>query len=74
MIRKRGFNANFAGAVEATASTVGQILPPIVGAATLVMADIAGVSNPTMIRAVVIPVIAYYLSLLPVPQTKRAAA
>ena len=31
MIRKRGFNANFAGAVEATASTGGQILPPIMG-------------------------------------------
>ena len=63
MIRKRGFNANFAGAVEATASTGGQILPPIMGAAALVMADIVGVSYLTVILAVVIPAAAYYLSL-----------
>ncbi len=63
MIRKRGFNSNFAGAVEATASTGGQILPPIMGAAALVMADIVGVSYLTVILAVVIPAIAYYLSL-----------
>lgn len=63
MIRKRGFNANFAGAVEATASTGGQILPPIMGAAALVMADIVGVSYLTVILAVIIPAVAYYLSL-----------
>lgn len=63
MIRKRGFNASFAGAVEATASTGGQILPPIMGAAALVMADIVGVSYLTVIAAVIIPAIAYYLSL-----------
>ena len=63
MIRKRGFDANFAGAVEATASTGGQILPPIMGAAALVMADIVGVSYLTVILAVIIPAIAYYLSL-----------
>ncbi|MEM8702833.1 MAG: TRAP transporter large permease subunit, partial [Pseudomonadota bacterium] len=63
MIRKRGFNSNFAGAVEATASTGGQILPPIMGAAALVMADIVGVSYLTVILAVIIPAIAYYMSL-----------
>ncbi|MGP6089921.1 TRAP transporter permease [Antarctobacter jejuensis] len=63
MIRKRGFNANFAGAVEATASTGGQILPPIMGAAALVMADIVGVSYLTVVLAVIIPAVAYYLSL-----------
>ncbi|MBR9865527.1 MAG: TRAP transporter fused permease subunit [Oceanospirillales bacterium] len=63
MIRKRGFNANFAGAVEATASTGGQILPPIMGAAALVMADIVGVSYLSVILAVLIPALAYYISL-----------
>ncbi|MEM7464379.1 MAG: TRAP transporter fused permease subunit, partial [Pseudomonadota bacterium] len=63
MIRKRGFNSNFAGAVEASASTGGQILPPIMGAAALVMADIVGVSYLTVVLAVVIPAIAYYVSL-----------
>ncbi|MEM6637373.1 MAG: TRAP transporter fused permease subunit [Pseudomonadota bacterium] len=63
MIRKRGFNSNFGGAVEATASTGGQILPPIMGAAALVMADIVGVSYLTVILAVIIPALAYYCSL-----------
>ncbi len=63
MIRKRGFSSNFAGAVEASASTGGQILPPIMGAAALVMADIVGVSYLTVVMAVIIPAIAYYGSL-----------
>ncbi|MEW5422843.1 TRAP transporter permease [Amorphus sp. 3PC139-8] len=63
MIRRRGFAPNFAGAVEATASTGGQILPPIMGAAALVMADYVGVSYLTVIIAVLIPAIAYYASL-----------
>lgn len=63
MIRKRGFSGNFAGAVEAAASTGGQILPPIMGAAALVMADIVGVSYVAVILAVLIPAIAFYVSL-----------
>ncbi|MEB3419273.1 TRAP transporter permease [Salipiger marinus] len=63
MIRRRGFSGNFAGAVEAAASTGGQILPPIMGAAALVMADIVGVSYLAVILAVLIPAIAYYVSL-----------
>ncbi|MFC6673439.1 TRAP transporter permease [Marinobacterium aestuariivivens] len=63
MIRRRGFSANFAGAVEAAASTGGQILPPIMGAAALVMADIVGVSYLSVITAVLLPALAYYVSL-----------
>lgn len=63
MIRKRGFSANFAGGVESSASAGGQILPPIMGAAALVMADYVGVSYLTVIIAVLIPAIAYYASL-----------
>ncbi|WP_432695704.1 TRAP transporter permease [Marinobacterium sp. YM272] len=63
MIRRRGFSANFAGAVEASASTGGQILPPIMGAAALVMADIVGVSYLSVITAVLVPALAYYASL-----------
>lgn len=63
MIRKRGFNANFAGAVEAAASTGGQIMPPIMGAAALVLADYVGVSYLTVIVAILVPAIAYYISL-----------
>lgn len=63
MIKKRGFSANFAGAVEAAASTGGQIMPPIMGAAALVMADYVGVSYLTVVLAVLVPAVAYYLSL-----------
>ncbi|PQO24067.1 TRAP transporter permease DctM/Q [Rhodobacteraceae bacterium WD3A24] len=63
MIKRRGFSANFAGAVEATASTGGQILPPIMGAAALVMADYVGVTYLTVITAVLVPAIAFYASL-----------
>ena len=63
MIKKRGFTPNFAGAVEAAASTGGQIMPPIMGAAALVMADYVGVSYLTVVIAVLVPAVAYYASL-----------
>ena len=63
MIKKRGFNPAFSGAVEAAASTGGQILPPIMGAAALIMADIVGVSYVTVMGAAIIPALAYYASL-----------
>jgi TRAP transporter 4TM/12TM fusion protein len=63
MIKKRGFTANFAGGVEAAASSGGQIMPPIMGAAALVMADYVGVSYLTVVVAVLLPVMAYYASL-----------
>lgn len=63
MIKKRGFTPAFSGAVEAAASTGGQILPPIMGAAALIMADIVGVSYVTVMGAAIIPALAYYASL-----------
>lgn len=63
MIRKRGFSPEFSGGVEAAASTGGQILPPIMGAAALIMADIVGVSYVTVMSAALIPALAYYASL-----------
>jgi len=63
MIKARGFSANFAGGVEAAASSGGQIMPPIMGAAAIVMADYVGVSYLTVVIAVLLPILAYYLSL-----------
>jgi len=63
MIKRRGFNAAFAGGVEATASCGGQIMPPIMGAAALVMADFTGISYLVIIVAAIIPALAYYCSL-----------
>ena len=63
MIKRRGFNSAFAGGVEATASSAGQIMPPIMGAAALVMADFTGLSYLTIIVAALVPALAYYASL-----------
>jgi len=63
MIKKRGFHGDFAGGLESSASAGGQILPPIMGAAALVMADYVGVTYLTVILAVLIPALAYYASL-----------
>ena len=63
MIKRRGFRPSFAGGVEATASTGGQIMPPIMGAAALVMADFTGIRYLTIIVAAIVPALAYYGSL-----------
>jgi TRAP transporter 4TM/12TM fusion protein len=63
MIKRRGFDPSFAGGVEATASCGGQIMPPIMGAAALVMADFTGISYLTIIVAALVPALAYYASL-----------
>ncbi|MEM5544292.1 TRAP transporter fused permease subunit [Sulfitobacter sp. AS92] len=63
MIKRRGFSPAFAGGVEATASTGGQIMPPIMGAAALVMSDFIGVDYLVIIIAAIIPAMAYYASL-----------
>lgn len=63
MIKQRGFSPSFAGGVEATASSAGQIMPPIMGAAAFVMSDLTGVSYLTIIIAALVPALAYYASL-----------
>ena len=63
MIKQRGFSPSFAGGVEATASSAGQIMPPIMGAAAFVMSDLTGISYLTIIIAALLPALAYYASL-----------
>tara|TARA_B100002003_G_scaffold246993_1_gene277670 strand:+ start:936 stop:2858 length:1923 start_codon:yes stop_codon:yes gene_type:complete len=63
MIKKRGFSPAFAAGIEATASCGGQIMPPIMGAAALVMADLAGIPYLFVIAAALLPAIFYYISL-----------
>ena len=63
MIKQRGFSPSFAGGVEATASSAGQIMPPIMGAAAFVMSDLTGISYLTIITAALVPALAYYASL-----------
>ncbi|WP_165390374.1 TRAP transporter fused permease subunit [Thalassococcus sp. S3] len=63
MIKKRGFTPTFAAGIEATASSGGQIMPPIMGAAALVMADLTGVGYLNIIIAALLPALFYYFSL-----------
>lgn len=63
MIKKRGFSSTFAAGIEATASSGGQIMPPIMGAAALVMADLTGVGYLNVIVAALLPALFYYFSL-----------
>ena len=63
MIKKRGFTPTFAAGIEATASSGGQIMPPIMGAAALVMADLTGVGYLSIIIAALFPALFYYFSL-----------
>lgn len=63
MIKKRGFKPTFAAGIEATASSGGQIMPPIMGAAALVMADLTGVGYLNVIVAALVPALFYYFSL-----------
>ena len=66
LIKRTGFPAKFAGAVEATASTGGQIMPPVMGAVAFLMADITGIPYLTIIVAAAIPALMYYVSLFTV--------
>ncbi len=63
MIKRRGFKPAFAGGVEATASSAGQIMPPVMGAAALVMADITEIPYINIIIAALVPALLYYASL-----------
>jgi len=63
MMKKSGFPANWAAAVEAAASTGGLIMPPIMGAGAFIMSDMLGVGYPAIMTAAVIPALLYFFSL-----------
>lgn len=63
LMRKTGYAPAFAAAVEATASTGGQLMPPIMGAAAFVMVEITGESYLGIITAALLPALFYYLSI-----------
>ena len=63
MIKRRGFAAEFAGGVESAASSGGQIMPPVMGAAAFLMAELVGVSYLTVCLAALLPALFFYASL-----------
>ncbi len=63
MMKKTGYQNEFAGAVEAASSTGGQIMPPIMGAAAFLMADFIGVPYADVIKRAVLPAVLYFFGI-----------
>jgi len=63
MMKKLGYRKEFAAAVEATASTGGQIMPPVMGAAAFLMAESVGVPYMQVVKAALIPAILYFVGI-----------
>ena len=63
MMKKLGYRPEFAGAVEASASTGGQLMPPVMGAAAFLMAEFVGVPYFDVVKAAVIPALLYYIGV-----------
>jgi TRAP transporter 4TM/12TM fusion protein len=63
LMKRGGYPASFAAAVEAASSTGGQLMPPIMGAAAFVMVELTGFEYVTIILGAAIPAILYYLGI-----------
>ncbi len=60
MMKSLGYKGEFAAAVEAAASTGGQIMPPIMGAAAFLMAESLGIPYTSIVKAAIIPALLYF--------------
>jgi|TARA_B100001142_G_scaffold222813_1_gene220969 TRAP transporter 4TM/12TM fusion protein len=63
LMRQGGYSRKVSGAIEAVASTGGQIMPPIMGAAAFLMAELADVLYQEVIIAAILPALLYYISV-----------
>ncbi len=63
LMKKVGYPARSAGAIEATASSGGQILPPIMGAGAFIMAEVTGIPYTEIVVAAIIPAVLYFASV-----------
>ena len=63
LMKKTGYKGEFAGAAEAAASTGGQIMPPIMGAAAFLMADNIGISYSNIIKSAILPALLYFAGI-----------
>jgi len=63
MMKRTGYKPHFAGAVEAVASTGGQIMPPVMGAGAFLMAEILGIPYVKVLTAAILPAIMYYVAV-----------
>lgn len=63
MMKKEGYASHHAGAIEAVVSTGGQIMPPVMGAAAFIMAEIVGVPYSNIMQAALIPALLFFGAL-----------
>ncbi|MEM8664272.1 MAG: TRAP transporter fused permease subunit, partial [Pseudomonadota bacterium] len=63
LMKRVGYRPQTAGAIEATASTGGQIMPPIMGAGAFIMAEVTGIPYTDIVVAALIPAILYFLAI-----------
>ena len=63
LMKRIGFEPHVAGAIEATASSGGALMPPIMGAAAFIMAEYLGVAYIEVCKAAVIPAVLYFLAI-----------
>jgi TRAP transporter 4TM/12TM fusion protein len=64
LMRRLGFKRNLAGAIEAVASTGGQIMPPIMGPGAFLMAELLGISYLAVVTAALVPSLLFFTALL----------
>jgi TRAP transporter 4TM/12TM fusion protein len=64
MMKKVGYRPHVAGAIEAAASTGGQLMPPIMGAGAFLMAEFTNTSYLTIIKVALVPALLYYVTVL----------
>ena len=63
LMKRAGLPTNLSGAVEAVASTGGQLMPPVMGASAFMLAELVGIPYIEVVKAALIPALAYYISL-----------
>lgn len=64
MMKKCGFEDEYAAAVEASASTGGQIMPPVMGATAFLIAEYLGIPYFSLVKAALIPAVLFYVAIL----------
>jgi len=64
LMKRIGYSAEFAGGVEAAASSGGQILPPVMGAAAFIMAETLGIPYVEIMYAAIVPALLYYIAVV----------
>ena len=74
LMRRVGYTQSFAGGIEAAASTGGQLVPPVMGAAAFIMADYMQVPYQTIALAAIAPAVLYYVALIWMVDLKARAA